>query len=789
MSIIGSNILAGASGQAAGGYEIEQSLRFDGSSAYLSRTPSSAGNRKTWTWSGWVKRANLGAYQRILGGYVSATFDFGIGFNDLDNLNFYSYSSGLQASLLSTDRFRDTSAWYHIVYAVDTTQGTSSDRVKIYVNNKQITSFSVTTYPGPSVDLSFNSTNIQRIGQSGYPSEYFGGYLSEVNFIDGSALDPTDFGELDDNGVWRPIEYAGSYTGNSFYLKFDAADVDGDSSGLGNDWTASAGISTSGTGTDVMSDTPTTNWATLNPLDKASGVALSDGNLGFTRNGTAAQQENIRSTFFVSSGKYYWEYTTMGDNGTIAQRYGIATSAHTLSNTTLGSNAFSWAYEKDGDKRHNNVSESYGTGWGNSGGDIIGVALDMDAGTLGFYLNGTSQGQAYSGITDTVSPCFQIYPANVSGSGAFNAGQRPFAYTPPTGFNELNTANLPAPDIADGSEYFNTVLWTGDNTDDRSITVADNSGNSWQPDWVWYKRRNLNASHLLFDAVRGATKALSSNNTDTESTESNALQAFESTGFQVGSDANSNSSSYNYVAWNWKAGGSGSSNTDGSITSTVSANPSAGFSIVSYTASGTDNDTVGHGLGVEPALHIVKSRDGARDWLVYTREIDGSLDFLRLNTTAAAANSSANAPTSTVFSLYGADINTAGEDCIAYCFAEVEGYSKFGSYTGNGSSDGPFVYCGFRPAFVMFKKSDNTGSWWMFDSARNEYNYVDKMLEANSSSSESGIYIDERIDILSNGFKLRDSNSGLNGNTSTFIFMALAENPFGGSGVSPATAR
>ena len=293
------------------------------------------------------------------------------------------------------------------------------------------------------------------------------------------------------------------------------------------------------------------------------------------------------------------------------------------------------------------------------------------------------------------------------------------------------------------------------------------------------------------DVVRGTGTWLESSSTygDNSTNTNGVLTSFDADGFTLtGGSTNANlccEDGFTYASWNWLAGGTGSSNTDGTITSTVSANPSAGFSIVSYTASGTDNDTVGHGLGVEPAFHIVKSRDSARDWLVYTREIDGSLDFLRLNTTAAAANSSANAPTSTVFSIYGADINTAGEDCIAYCFAEVEGYSKFGSWVGNLNADGPFIYTGFLPAFIMWKRNGVDG-WVMKDSVRNTYNIVSTVLYANLSNAESST---QEVDFLSNGFKIRTNSGASNSLGDTYIYMAFASNPFGGSGVNPATTR
>jgi hypothetical protein len=781
---------SGSSGQ-GGAYEIEQSLRFDGSSAYLSRTPSSAGNRKTWTWSGWVKRAKLGAYQRILGGYVSATFDFGIGFNDLDSLNFYSYNSVLQASLLSTDKFRDTSAWYHIVYAVDTTQGTSSDRVKIYVNNRQITSFSVTTYPGASADLSFNSTNIQRIGQSGYPSEYFGGYLAEVNFIDGSALDPTDFGEYDDNGVWRPIKYAGSYTGNSFYLKFDAADVDGDSSGLGNDWTASAGISTSGTGTDVMSDTPTTNWATIianNPTYGYETTTFTDGNLQTTfypRGDIGNPSAPALSSITIpASGKWYYEFTTAGSNN---YAFGIAANnSGNLYNFTLSRAFWGWYHiyqagypsNGDGSSIYGGASGSASGGGFINVGDIIGVEIDIPSGSIVFKKNGSS----YASITSCNFSSYTEFVIQwgtstngISGSSIIaNFGQRSFSYTPPTGYKALNTANLPAPDIKDGSKYFKPLIYLPDGSSSFSVT-----GVGFQPDLVWIKSRNYSEDHQVNDSLRGATKAIQTNIAGVEVTQSNGLTSFDSDGFTVGNLSDYNYSGDSIISWNWKEG------------------TSNGLDIVSYEGTGS-TQTISHNLGVPPAFVIVKTLDNGRDWYCYHQSLGaGKTILLSYDGGAFSSTNYWNntAPSSTVFTV-GSDVGTneLNNTYIAYCFAEVEGYSKFGSYTGNGdsSNNGPFVYLGFKPVVLIFKRaSSGSSSWYIFDVERDAYNPANRALFPTYSANETSLSTNATIDFLSNGFKLRCGINyvDLNNTGDTYIYAAFASNPFGGSGVSPATAR
>jgi len=305
----------------------------------------------------------------------------------------------------------------------------------------------------------------------------------------------------------------------------------------------------------------------------------------------------------------------------------------------------------------------------------------------------------------------------------------------------------------------------------------------FEPSLTWHKQRNGAQNHLLIDSVRGIDKYIKSDTKEAEATNTTFVTSFDSDGFTVGNNSVNNGSGETNVAWNWKANGSGVSNTDGDITSTVSANTTAGFSIVSYSGTRTSagNDTIGHGLGVAPSVVISKSRNTTGRW-VFQHASLASDNYLQLNTTAADANSvsvgagSLPKPTSSVFYgsyLYG--LNVSGENNIAYCFADVEGYSKFGSYTGNGSSDGPFVYTGFRPAFVIVKRSSSSGSWYIHDSKREGYNGDNDRLQADQSDAE---YSQDNVDILSNGFKLITNSSFFNGSGNTFIYMAFAESPF-----------
>ena len=341
-------------------------------------------------------------------------------------------------------------------------------------------------------------------------------------------------------------------------------------------------------------------------------------------------------------------------------------------------------------------------------------------------------------------------------------------------------STIPKPSV-----HFNTKLYTG-NSSTNAIT-----GVGFQPDWVWMKNRGAGDSHYLFDAVRGVTKSLYSNNNSAEDTRTNGLTAFGTDGFTLGNEGDINGNGNNYASWNWKANGAGSANTDGSINSTVSANTTSGFSIVSYTGSGA-NATVGHGLGSVPKMIIVKqysSNGGTQNWYVYHASLGNNKDLL-LNLTNDASNTvttwNNTTPTSSVFYLGSGDgVNNNTVSYIAYCFAEKKGFSKFGSYTGNGNADGPFVYTGFKPAFLMVKRTDTADTWIMYDNKRIGYNPNNYFLQANSNAAESS---SDRFDLLSNGFKPRYDWTPINASGGTYIFMAFGQSIVGSNNI-PATAR
>jgi hypothetical protein len=550
-----------------------------------------------------------------------------------------------------------------------------------------------------------------------------------------------------------------------------------------------------------MPDSPENNFSTLNPLQIGqSNWTLSEGNLKGVSSTSVSGGGGVLSTMGVSSGKWYWECLLQNLNSDSSE-IGIANTNSIRTDVTLGRTSDSYAYLNNGNKFSNNSSSSYGATY--TTGDIIGVALDLDGGTLTFYKNNASQGTAFSslpsgyyvmGVSEgsTGNQQTQIlnfgqdstFAGNETAGGNADAnGIGDFYYSPPSGYLALCTANLPEPTISPNADtqaddYFNTATYSG-NSSTQNITSV-----GFQPDWVWIKSRSNASNNYVTDVVRGTSKGLQTNISNAEVTNTNVITSFNSDGFSLGDDATANVANITgrtYVSWNWKAGGTAVSNTDGSITSSVSANTDAGFSIVSYTSNNSAGATVGHGLGVAPQMVIIKKRSASERWFVW--HTGDSTEYMYLNETFAGQanlddrfgnNTTVTLPSSTVLTLgTNNDVNgTSGSTYIAYCFAEIEGYSKFGSYTGNGSTDGTFVYTGFRPAFVLVKDT-GVADWDIQDTTRSPFNPSVVRLWANLSSAEVTSTYD--IDFLSNGFKLRSTNPDTNSNGDTKIYMAFAD--------------
>jgi hypothetical protein len=791
MLVLGSN---GTSGS----YQISNSVRLRRSAtAYLNRTFSSSTNRKTWTFACWFKRGDLvaGGGDFPLFSAQAATYYDSLRFNNDGTLHVY-YDGGFGAStaISGSPVFRDTSAWYHIVVSQDTTQATEANRLKIWINGVQQT---LTGIPAQNYQSGFNNSVAHHIGKQYSQSEYFDGFVAETYLIDGQALTSTSFGAFDTvTGVWNPIQYAGTYGTNGFYLKFnDTSNFGKDSSGNSNTWTNNNISNTAGATYDSMVDTPTNygtdsgvggevrgNYATWNPLD-SWGTVMTDGNLSFYDGGSNAYFS------MPCFGKNYFEVACNSLAG--GGQFGFCLN-HKIA--TAGA-----AYGQAGYYGVNYASGAVSY-WVNSVNDGLNHGT-ISSSTLKFAVD-SSSGKVWIGSGSTwfsgdpvagTSPAFTlpvtngdvIWPIGTSSSGSYiltmNAGQRPFLNTAPSGYKAMCTQNMSTPTISNGSNYMAASIWSGSG---GSQTINNTvNGISFQPDMVWIKSRSTATDHQVFDVVRGGSppKRLLTNSTTAEYSTADGYVGATSTGISLdgsgGGGGDCNVSGRTYIGWQWKASGSTVSNTAGSITSTVSANTTAGFSVVTW-AGTSSAATVGHGLGVAPSMVIVKNRSTTTNWCVWHVKLPTpTTDFINLDTTSGYSSNSTvfgAAPTSSVFSV-GSYVGTNQNNLVAYCFAPIAGYSAFGSYTGNGSSDGPFVYCGFRPRFVMIKRSDAANHWIMYDTVRDAYNVGERWLRANTVDLEAtGIYWDS----LSNGFKLRSTDPAVNTSGGTYIYAAFAENPF-----------
>lgn len=753
-----------AGGNPITAYNLTRSLRFRRSaSAWLSRTPASTTNQKTFTFSTWLKRGQLGVGQTIFnaGTYAQYGAFTTVGFDPADTISVVSgvWAVSTDFTLVTGAVFRDPSAWYHVVLQVDTTQATASNRIRVYVNNV-LQTFASGSQPTQNLNTAINANIIHGIGAPNGSGSIFDGYLAETYFLDGQALTPSSFGSFNSTtGVWQPARYTGTYGTNGFYLPFtdnsslttsSNVGLGKDFSGNGNYWTTNNISITSGVTYDSMTDVPTltsataANFAVLNKLDANSNLSITDGNLKISTT-VGNFYQSVRGTIAIpATGKFYFECINQAAGTLIA---GIDTVTAALPGSSTGA----VIYDQAGNIQNNGtLTGGYAT---LTTGDVLAIAVDVDVNKIYFYKNNVLQntGGSTIAISAPYSPLLGVQTAG--SSVAINFGQRPFQYTPPSGYVALNTYNLPDSTIKKGSTAMNIALDTGANI--KTTTEALFPANYFE----WIKDRANADNHQLIDIVRGSTAVLQSNTTNAETT------YVTPAGSSVG--------------WAWKANGTAVSNTNGTITSQVSANASAGFSVVTYTGTGA-NATVGHGLGVAPSMMIVKNRtNAATSWGVYHISL-GAGNYILLSSANPSGASSAlwnsTSPTPSVFSV-GTDATTNQNaiGIVAYCFAGIAGFSSFGSYTGNGSADGPFIYTGFRPKFVLIKNADATESWNTNDTSRSPYNLANALLFSNATAAEAAAY---GIDFLSNGIKIRNTSTQSNANGQKHIYAAFAENPF-----------
>ena len=804
------------SDSALGSAVIKRSLRFNrGDAPYLQTTLGNS-NVDKWTWSGWVKKTINEQHQNIFSSGSDNVVTM-INFDNNDYLKFQNWHSGQRGTKITNRKFRDNSAWMHIVAIWDSGNSTADDRIRLYVNGTRETSFSSSSNPDQNQDSVINGNTLggsdygegkHFIGRYADLTDPSGTYKTEIHFIDGYAYDPSYFGFTDPvTNIWTPKRYEGTYGTNGFYLDFSdnssTTTLGIDKSPNGNDFTASNFSVSAGAGNDSLEDTPTNNFCTLNPLQKDSNTTLSEGNLKAAGSSSTDYNTNTRGTFSFSSGKWYYEAVcdSTGVSNGLSMVGWVKTSIRFSDNPTGGSGV---GYRPNkGDYVDFTADNTTGKPT-TSTGTVIQIAIDFDAGKIWFGSGGTyfESGDPSTGLNAarTFTAGTEMAPVvrTLSATYTFNFGQRPFSYTVPTGFKTIESRNLPltVPSITKPQRHFECVTFTGNGSTGQSITSLE-----FQPDFIWFKNRSAGNNHASVNSVLGRSKGLymDSNSGDFNSSAGRDLVSFDPSGFTVGEPeqaSSTNNNGSNIVAWCWKAGGS--SNTfnidgkgyasasaagldDGSINPTgASVNTESGFSILTYTGTGS-NATIGHGLGKAPKLIWVKLR-GSQDWFVNNGMIFNDYGkYYKLDSSGSSNASDTNvfpntAPTSTVFSV-GTDnaVNGNGDNYVAYIWSEIPGFSQFGYWTGNGSTDGTYVHTGFTPRLMIYRKAVDE-NWHMLDTQRNPGNPNKLGIDPNRSGAETSDS-NLQIDFLGSGFKMRASHGTSNADDTNYFYYVWAGQP------------
>ena len=824
MALFASHIITPDS--ALGGKVIEKSLRFNGqnetTAPQLRRTGTTTSS--SFSIAMWAKLSRVSDQYKMFFSIGQENDANAAWVSVLDGQNM-GFQGGNGTYTTITRVFRDPTSWFHFLISVN------SNNFTVYIDGT-----SVQTGTIRSLDTSTNGIRIGANYGSYYP---WNGYLADVYLIDGQAKAPTDFGYTDSQtGIWRPKKYTGTFGTGGAHLEFkdssSVAALGKDTSGNGNDFTPTTdGFNvTAGVTNDSFEDTPTNNFPTMNPLNRGvDNPTCTDGNLYF---GGSTDHVNVATLEIPSSGKWYWEYTKTANTNLMSGIIGDPEKILNGTSTYLGGQANGYSvYAANGQTYAAGSNATYMATPPTS--TTIMIAFDADNRRLYFGADGnwgdgsgnTNQTFANAAIAHTVTAGITYYPAgSFNGGSAFaNFGQRAFSYTPPTGYRALNSRNRATPvaaGVANPHKFFDTITYTGDGATVRPIT-----GLQFKPDMVWVKGRDYDyTNHGLCDSVKFDTTyptnrtMLYPNLANAETLGGNYFAHFTSTGeqpfFEGGFILNNNTSGNNngntFVAWAWKAGGNTTSSLpfmiddvgyataaaaglDGGTKNPTGASVStkAGFSIVTYVASNGTNDTIYHGLNQAPEVLIAKDRDNSRDWGFYYSVNGTNTNWQKLNDTATEFSNDSGETLGGVSGSYmylhedyfqpaHSGFANGGDDgadkMVAYMWHSVPGFSKIGVYHGNGSSNGQFVNCGFRPAWVLIKRTSGSGqAWLLMDNKRSPSNPVTKTSSPQSNRAEDLDTGGIPTDFLSTGFKCRGTGGDFNSSSYKYFFMAFAEQP------------
>ena len=804
--------------------------------ARLTRTPSSTGNPKKWTFSAWLKRTNLGQSYIFGGSPLASGYDgiAAIYFNGSDQLHTYYDTSGSNPYGAVDDGsrlYRDLGSWYHLCWAVDA----ENTIHKIWINNNLV-STNTGRYP-PNFTYGLNNSGDEMVIGDGswdsYGSPNFSGYMAEINYLDGQYLEPDSFAETK-NGVWIPLKDPSlTYGTNGFRLQFLATGTSADSSGIGADTSGQGNhfALTSLAAGDVVLDNPENNFATLNLLDKSGGT-FTEGNLRYD----TSSWDMATGTFLLPSGKWYYEVRVDAYNASanafsvgIIQTNKIRGSGNSYywshSSWSTSSQGYLYGVNVNGTTEYK-ISAGSATSLSSHPdivqGSVIGIFIDLESDTTSikynfdggtpFELFTSMQDVDYTiGVSDYLAQLTFNFGQDSTFSGAETAGgntdgngKGDFHTALPSGHTDylaLCSANRPDPTIGpqtstQADDHFNTFLYTGTNATNRNIAT-----NTFTPDWVWLKSRSQADNHVVVDVLRKNGSNFPNMHPNTTDAEANDTHPkIITNGIQV-SEGLYDNNNVNFVAWTWKAGGDPDdvtgnfikdgvafTPTQGTIDTTkMSVNTTSGFSIVTYTANNNTKGTVTHGLNSAPNLVIIKNRDTSPNgqWVI-GQDQNGFTGQLYFNNGGPFGSNSGSfdntAPTNAVVTVNTDNtVNEGTDGFVMYSFHNVEGFSKIGSYIGNDSTDGTFVHTGFRVAFLMLVRTSDSGSFQLLDNKRNTFNPTDIYLYVPGSGTEndgSTLSPAINVDFLSNGFKLRTTESVYNSNGGTFLYMAFATQPF-----------